>query len=126
MMPHVMGADFFVTQLAFQNDCILRFVEDARTAGITAPITCGIMPFLSKPQLERMVFMCGASLPSPIIKLLARYADDPVALRQAGVEYACEQLVGLARNGVDGVHVYCMNRVDIAQAAFEALRAEGF
>ena len=81
------------------------------------------MPFLSKPQIERMVFMCGASLPSPIIKLLVRYENDPVALRQAGVEYACKQLVDLARHGVDGVHVYCMNRVDIAQAAFAALRA---
>ena len=120
------GADFFVTQLAFQNDCILRFIDDARSAGISAPITCGIMPFLSKPQIERMVFLCGASLPSPIIKLLARYENDPAALRQAGVEYACDQLVDLARHGVDGVHVYCMNRVDIAEAAFDALRAAGF
>lgn len=120
------GADFFVTQLAFLDECILRFIDDARAAGVTVPIACGIMPFMSKPQIQRMVFMCGASLPSPIIKLLARYEDDPAALRRAGVEYACDQLVELARNGVDGVHVYCMNRVDVAQAAFEALRSEGF
>lgn len=115
------GADFFVTQLAFLDECILRFIDEARSAGVDVPIACGIMPFLSKPQIERMVFMCGASLPSPIIKLLARYEDDLLSLRQAGVEYACDQLVDLARNGVDGVHVYCMNRVDIAKAAANAL-----
>ena len=67
------GAQFFVTQLFFDNDCAFEFLEAARNAGITAPITFGIMPFLSKAQISRMVFMCGASLPSPIIKLLARY-----------------------------------------------------
>lgn len=119
------GAQFFVTQLFFDNDCALRFLDAARAAGVTAPIVFGIMPFLSKAQISRMVFMCGASLPSPIIKLLARYEDDPEALRAAGVEYACTQLEGLAAAGVDGLHVYTMNRPAIAAAAMEALRASG-
>lgn len=119
------GAQFFVTQLFFDNDCALRFLDAARAAGVTAPIVFGIMPFLSKAQISRMVFMCGASLPSPIIKLLARYEDDPEALRAAGVEYACAQLEGLAAAGVDGLHVYTMNRPAIAAAAMEALRASG-
>ena len=119
------GAQFFVTQLFFDNECALRFLDKARAAGIDAPITFGVMPFLSKAQISRMVFMCGASLPSPIIKLLARYEDDPKSLRAAGVEYACEQLVGLARAGVDGVHVYTMNHPDIAAAACEALELAG-
>ena len=89
------------------------------------PITFGIMPFLSKAQIQRMVFMCGASLPSPIIKLLAHYEDDPKALRQAGIDYACQQFVGLSKEGVDGLHVYTMNRPDIAQAAVQALRDAG-
>ena len=83
------------------------------------------MPFLSKAQIQRMVFMCGASLPSPIIKLLARYEDDPKALRQAGIDYSCQQFVGLSKEGVDGLHVYTMNRPDIAQAAVQALRDAG-
>lgn len=116
------GAQFFVTQLFFDNDLALRFLDAARKAGITVPITFGIMPFLSKAQIQRMVFMCGASLPSPIIKLLARYEDDPKALRQAGIDYACQQFVGLSKEGVDGLHVYTMNRPDIAQAAVQALR----
>lgn len=119
------GADFFVTQLAFDNEYIYRFLEAADTAGITTPITCGIMPFLSKPQIERMVFMCGASLPSPIIKLLAKHQDDPESLREAGIHYACQQIVDLAQHGVAGVHVYCMNQPDIARSAVEALQTSG-
>lgn len=119
------GADFFITQLFFDNDDFHRFRDRARAAGITRPITCGVMPFLGKSQIERMVFMCGSSLPSPIIKLLARYEDDPAALRQAGIDYACNQLVDLARNQVDGVHVYSMNHPDIAAAAARALADAG-
>ena len=120
------GASFFVTQLFFLNDLFYRFRELAESSGITVPITCGIMPFLSKSQLSRMVFMCGASLPSPIIKLLARYEDDEESLRKAGIEYACEQLVDLADHGVDGLHVYTMNQVPIAQAAMQALNGAGY
>lgn len=116
------GAQFFVTQLFFDNDCAFEFLESARNAGITVPITFGIMPFLSKAQISRMVFMCGASLPSPIIKLLARYEEDPESLRAAGIEYACDQMEGLARAGVDGIHVYTMNQPSIARAAVARLR----
>lgn len=116
------GASFFVTQLFFENDCFYRFRDAAVESGITIPITCGIMPFLGKAQVSRMIFMCGASLPSPIIKLLAKYEDDPVALRQAGIEYACRQLVDLQANGVDGLHIYTMNSYDIAEATVSALR----
>lgn len=116
------GACFFVTQLFFDNEYCYRFLDACDHADITVPISCGIMPFLSKDQLSRMIFMCGASLPSPIIKLLARYEGDKDALRAAGIEYACVQLVDLAAHGVDGLHVYTMNRPDIAEAAMQALR----
>lgn len=116
------GASFFVTQLFFDNEFFYRFHERARAAGITAPITAGIMPFMSKQQISRMVFMCGASLPSPVIKLLARFEDDPDSLRAAGIEYACRQLEDLADHGVDGLHIYTMNRPSVARAAMSALR----
>ncbi len=119
------GASFFITQLFFDNDCFYRFREAAQATGITTPISCGIMPFLSKQQIQRMVFLCGASLPAPIIKLLARWEHDPASLRQAGIEYACNQLVDLAKQGVDGLHVYTMNHPDIARAAVCALRESG-
>ena len=116
------GVDFLVTQLFFDNDCFYRFREGAEAAAITVPITAGIMPFMSKAQIQRMVFMCGASLPSPIIKLLARYEDDPASLRQAGIEYACRQLTDLQAHGVEGLHVYTMNNPEIARAASCALK----
>lgn len=117
------GACFFVTQLFFDNAYFYRFREAADAAGITVPIACGVMPFLGKAQIQRMVFMCGASLPSPIIKLLAKYEDDAAALRAAGIEYACAQLVDLQEHGADGLHVYTMNQPDIARACAGALRA---
>lgn len=119
------GADFFVTQLCFDNNAFLRFLDDARSARITVPVTCGIMPFLSKQQIQRMVFMCGSSLPSPVIKLLAKYENDPTSLREAGIEYACEQLVELGREGADGLHIYSMNHPEIACAAARALSQAG-
>ena len=117
------GASFLVTQLFFDNQYFYRFRELAERAGITVPIAAGIMPFMGKQQISRMVFMCGASLPSPVIKLLARYEDDADSLRAAGIEYACGQLEDLAANGADGLHVYTMNRTDVASAAMSALRA---
>lgn len=116
------GAQFFVSQLFFDNQAALRFLDRARHAGISVPITFGIMPFLSKSQITRMVFMCGASLPAPVVKLLARWEHDPAALRQAGIDYACQQFVDLAAQGVDGLHVYIMNQPDIAARVTEALR----
>lgn len=120
------GADFFVTQLCFDNERIFRFMDAADRAGINKPITHGIMPFMSKDQISRMVFLCGASLPSAIVKILAKYEDDPQALTQAGIEYACQQLVGLAEHGVDGLHVYCMNKPEVARATITAVRNAGF
>lgn len=116
------GASFFVTQLFFDNEYFYRFRELVDAAGITVPITAGIMPFTSKQQITRMVFTCAASLPAPVIKILARYEDDPVSLREAGIEYACRQLEDLAAHGAEGLHVYTMNRTDVASAAMQALR----
>ncbi|WP_080798944.1 methylenetetrahydrofolate reductase [Arabiibacter massiliensis] len=117
------GASFFITQLFFDNDCFYRFWERALAAGITAPIACGVMPILGRAQIERMVFMCGASLPAAIVKMIARHEHAPDDLRRAGIERANEQLCDLAAHGVDGLHVYTMNKPDIAQANVSALRA---
>ncbi len=115
------GAQFLVTQLFFDNEDFFRFRDLTARAGITAPITCGIMPFMSKNQVSRMIFMCGASLPSPIIRLLNRYEGDDEALRRAGIEYAAAQLRGLRDTGADGLHVYTMNKPAVARAICELL-----
>ena len=109
------GADFLITQLFFDNDYFFRFLQRARGAGVTLPISAGVMPILSRKQIERMIFMCGASLPSGIIKLLHKYENKPAELRQAGIEYAAKQAEDLLAHGVDGIHFYTMNKPDIAE-----------
>ena len=108
------GADYFISQLFFDNEVFYRFRDKASAKGITVPITAGVMPFLGQSQISRMVFMCGASLPSKIVKLLHKYENSPEALRAAGIEYAATQLEDLLAHGVQGVHIYTMNKPDIA------------
>lgn len=120
------GVDFLVTQLFFMNEDFYRFRERCVRARIKVPIVCGIMPFTSVRQIQRMAFSCGASIPAKVVKCLVRAGEDPAAQRAAGVEYACEQLCDLAANGVDGLHVYSMNRPEVGSAAHEALLACGY
>lgn len=120
------GASFFITQLCFDNESLFRFLDKARNMGVTAPISCGIMPFLGRSQIQRMIFMCGASLPSQIIRLLHRYENSPEDLRKAGIEYAAGQALGLVRGGVDGIHIYAMNQPDIAKRQMECLSSNGY
>lgn len=117
------GASFFTSQLFFDNDSFYRFLDAARARGIDRPILPGIMPILSKAQITRMIFLCGASLPAPIVRLLYRYEDSPEDLRRAGIEYAAKQMCALRDHGVDGIHIYTMNHPDIARTCVEALRA---
>jgi len=116
------GAEFFITQLFFENGIFYRFLEKARAAGITAPVSAGIMPILSKAQLERMIFMCGASLPAPIIKLVNKYGEEGESLLKAGVEYSYRQMQDLCDNGAQGIHIYTMNKPFIAEYCVRRLR----
>lgn len=109
------GADFFVAQLCFDPQRFFRFLERAGRAGITLPISAGVMPILGRPQIQRMIFMCGVSLPAQIVKLLHKYENNPQDLQKAGIEYAGEQVEQLIRGGVQGVHIYTMNKPEIAR-----------
>lgn len=109
------GSKFFVTQLFFENRAYYEFLERARKAGVTAPITAGIMPMRSKEQISRMIFMCGASLPSEIIRILNKYENEPEELKKASIEYAAKQVEDLKAHGVDGIHLYTMNKPEIAK-----------
>lgn len=115
------GADFLLSQLFFENEVFFRFLERVRAAGITLPVSAGLMPILSRAQIEHMIFLCGASLPSRIIKILHKYEHNPGDLCAAGIEYAAVQARELAEHGVDGIHVYAMNRPEIAEACAGAL-----
>ncbi|MGN0286625.1 MAG: methylenetetrahydrofolate reductase [Atopobiaceae bacterium] len=115
------GVDFLVTQLFFDNDDFYRFRERCDRARIKVPIVAGIMPFTSVKQIQRMAFNCGASIPAKVVKRLVRAGDSKEAQAAAGIEYACQQLVDLAANGVDGLHIYSMNKPAIAKATHDAL-----
>lgn len=120
------GLDFLITQLFFDNTCYYRFLEKARTRGITLPIDVGIMPILTKASLTKMVFGCGASLPAAAVRMVYKYQDDPESLRRAGVDYAAAQILDLAANGVDGIHIYVMNKPDVARTLTAALHDAGY
>lgn len=106
------GVDFLVTQLFFDNELFYRFMERIRAMGIGVPVLAGVFPVLNPKQVERIVSLCGVSFPPKFTRMVARYADDPGALAEAGVAYATEQIVDLLAFGVDGVHIYTMNRPD--------------
>lgn len=108
------GAQHLVSQLFFDNEDFFRFLERCRIADINVPIEAGIMPVLSKSSIQRMVSMCGSSLPRKLTRILARYGDYPDALRQAGIAYAIDQISDLIAGGVDGIHLYTMNSPDVA------------
>ncbi|MBE6835905.1 MAG: methylenetetrahydrofolate reductase [NAD(P)H] [Ruminococcaceae bacterium] len=116
------GASFFVSQLFFENRAFYEFIEKAKKAGISVPVTAGIMPMLSKAQVSRMIFMCGASLPSEIIRILNKYESDAESLKMAGIEYAAKQANDLIENGVDGIHLYTMNKPEIAMGIMERIK----
>ena len=120
------GADYLVSQLFFDNEDFYRFREKCLRHRVRLPIVAGIMPFTSVKQIQRMAFTCGASIPAKVVKQLVLAGDDPADQARAGVEYACEQLADLAANGVDGLHVYSMNKPSVAHAAREALVACGY
>lgn len=116
------GADFFLSQLFFDNSSYYRFLERAHKQGITKPSHAGIMPLSSKSQIMRMIFMCGASLPRDIIFILNKYENNPDDLRKASIEYASKQIIDLMNNGVDGVHIYSMNKPETARDILENIK----
>ena len=115
------GAGQFVSQLFFDNECFYRFQERCELAGIHVPIEAGIMPVTGKKQIERMVSLCGASLPPKFRAILDRYGDSTEALRDAGIAYAIDQIVDLICHGVDGIHLYTMNQPDTARRIYDAV-----
>ncbi len=116
------GAAHLVSQLFFDNEKFYDFYEKTRIAGIKVPIEAGIMPVTNKSQIERMVNMCGATLPPKFQRILNKYEDNEAALFDAGMAYAINQIVDLIASGVDGIHVYTMNNPTIAGRICDGIR----
>lgn len=104
------GVDFLITQLFFDNQALYAFLDKARRIGIDVPIHAGLMPVLNAAQILRMTTLCGSSIPAPLSRLFARYADDKQSFYEAGLDFCCEQILDLKENGIDGLHIYTMNR----------------
>ena len=125
-MKEELGASFFVSQLCFENRRFFDFFRGVEKAGVTSPISAGIMPIMSKAQVNRMIYMCAVSLPGEIIRILNRYEEDKDGLLQAGLDYAAAQVAELYDAGADDIHFYTMNRVEAAVGLVERLTAMGF
>lgn len=116
------GAEHLVTQLFFDNMHFYRFLNLARRAGITLPVSAGVMPIVKRSQIERTVALSSASLPSEFTRMISRWQDDPAALYDAGIDYAVRQMRDLIEGGADGVHLYAMNDAVVAEKVYDGIR----
>ena len=116
------GVDHLITQLFLDNNYFYSFYERTQIAGINVPIEAGIMPVTNKIQIERMVKLCGINLPKKFMKMIEKYENNPIALRDAGIAYAIDQIVDLISQGIDGIHLYTMNKPYVANKAYDAIK----
>lgn len=113
------GADFLTTQMFFDNDMLYSFLYRLESAGIHLPVLAGIMPITAVTQIPKMIKLSNAFIPRKLLAICDRFGDSPEALRQAGIAYATDQIIDLISNGIRGVHIYTMNKPEIAQAIYE-------
>ena len=107
------GADHLISQLFFGNDIFHAYREKLDLAGISVPLEAGIMPVVNKKQIERMVSLCHVHLPKKFIRMMERFEHNPIAMRDAGIAYAVEQIIDLVAQGVDGIHLYKIGRAHV-------------
>ncbi len=115
------GCDFLTTQMFFDNNVFYKYLCKLRDAGINIPVAAGIMPVTNAAQMNHICSLSGAYIPSRFINILDRFGSDPAAMKQAGIIYATEQIVDLLANGVNNIHVYSMNKPDVAAKIQENL-----
>ena len=108
------GCDFLTTQMFFDNDVLYKFLYKLSQKSIEIPVLAGIMPVTNRKQIERIVKISGTVLPPRFRNILDRFGDDPAAMQQAGIAYATEQIIDLIANGIRGIHIYAMNKPDVA------------
>lgn len=115
------GCEFLTTQMFFDNNILYNFLYKIREAGITVPVIPGIMPVTNAKQIVRSCQLSGTYLPARFKQIVDRFGDDPNAMKQAGIAYATDQIIDLFANGVNHVHVYSMNKPDVAAKIIENL-----
>ena len=110
------GVDFLTTQMFFDNNILYNFLYRAREKGVTVPVIPGIMPVTNANQVKRILSMSGTNLPERFKAIVDRFGDNPKAMQQAGIAYATDQIIDLFANGINHVHVYSMNKPEVAAA----------
>jgi len=108
------GCDFLTTQMFFDNNLLYRFLYKIREAGITVPVIPGIMPITNANQVDRAIKLSSSHVPQRFKSLVDKFGSDPDAMKQAGIAYATDQIIDLYANGINNVHVYSMNKPDVA------------
>ena len=109
------GCDFLTTQMFFDNNLLYNFLYKIREAGITVPIIPGIMPITNANQVERAIKLSCSFMPQRFKSIVDKFGHDPLAMKQAGIAYATDQIIDLYANGITNVHVYSMNKPDVAE-----------
>ncbi len=109
------GCEFLTTQMFFDNNILYNFMYRLLGAGVNVPVVAGIMPITNAKQIKRICSISGNALPQRFIRIVDRYGDNPLAMKQAGIAYATEQIIDLFANGVNAVHVYSMNNFEVAR-----------
>lgn len=117
------GCDFLTTQMFFDNNLLYNFLYKIREAGITVPVLPGIMPITNANQIERAIKLSGSFMPQRFKSLVDRFGHDPAAMKQAGIAYATDQIIDLFANGIQTVHVYSMNKPEVAEHIMANLSA---
>ena len=115
------GVEFLTTQMFFDNNLLYNFLYKIREAGITVPVVPGIMPITAGNQVARAIQLSGSFMPRRFVSLVDKFGSNPAAMKQAGIAYATDQIIDLYANGVRNVHVYTMNKPDVAQKIMENL-----
>ena len=115
------GCDFLTTQMFFDNNLLYNFLYKIREAGITVPVIPGVMPITNGNQVERAIQLSGSFMPQRFKSLVDKFGNDPAAMKQAGIAYATDQIIDLYANGIKNVHVYSMNKPDVAAKIMENL-----
>ena len=110
------GCDFLTTQMFFDNNLLYNFLYKIRQAGITVPVIPGIMPITNANQIARALKLSGSFVPQRFKALVDKFGNDPAAMKQAGIAYATDQIIDLYANGITLVHVYSMNKPEVAAA----------
>ena len=109
------GCDFLTTQMFFDNNILYKFLYKIGQAGINVPVVAGIMPVTNVAQIKRICSISGNALPQKFLRIVDRFENDPQALKQAGIAFATEQIIDLFANGINAVHIYSMNKPDVAE-----------